>query len=261
MTPQVPHSTTPVQLRQLELLRTLNLISPWQAVGAKKIRVGSDFDGGYVLLGDVFSAKVCYSLGIGGNADWDLLMAQTGCLVHQYDHTIDSPPIMHANFRFNKLGIAPNDNWSPAVKQLDTLMATNGDTQTQEMILKMDIEGNEWTCLDTLSSSTIGQFRQIVCEFHNLRLLQDNEEFAQRAKRVFEKLFATHRVVHVHGNNNAPFYVIEGIPLPDVFELTLANIRNYKFEESREIFPTPLDQPCTPALPDLFLGTFQFISD
>jgi hypothetical protein len=133
----------------------------------------------------------------------------------------------------------------------------NGHFFVRDMFLKMDIEGNEWACFDSISSKTIDQFSQIVCEFHNLENFT-SPDFAELAARVFEKLYQTHRVIHVHGNNNLPFVELWGVPVPRVLELTLVNAANFEFERSSEIFPTPLDHPCHPLLPDLFLGSFQF---
>jgi hypothetical protein len=248
---------TSEQTSQDQLLRALSRISPRAVKGFQKIRVGSDFDGGYVMLDDFPDTKICYSLGIGGNVIWDLCMAERGAIVHQYDHTIDAAPAEHANFRFHKIGIAPSDDWGPQVKRLDTLMAINGHAYTSDIILKMDIEGNEWACFDHLLPETIGQFRQIVCEFHNFEHFTKTA-FAEQVTRVFEKLYQTHRVIHVHGNNNLPFVELWGVPLPRVFELTLVNAKYYQFEKCLEIFPTELDLPCHPLLPDLFLGAFQF---
>lgn len=253
----VAYVKTAEQLQQDSFLRVLSLISPRQVKGREKIRIGGDFDGGYVVLNDLSRTKICYSLGIGGNVNFDTVMADLGTVVYQYDHTIDAPPSKHPNFRFNKIGIAPSDEWAPYVKRLDTLIAMNEHARVRDIFLKMDIEGNEWSCFDSISSGTIDQFGQIVCEFHNIELFAASD-FAEQATRVFEKLHQTHQVIHVHGNNNVPFVELWGVPVPRVFELTLVNRKDFDFEKSTETFPTPLDRPCHPLIPDLFLGSFQF---
>jgi len=65
-------------------------------------------------------------------------------------------------------------------------------------------------------------------------------------------------VVHVHGNNAQPATNVFNVILPVFLEVTLANRRHYQFAETNEIFPTPLDQPNVPNLPDLHLGSFKF---
>jgi hypothetical protein len=253
----VTYKKTAEQLQQDAFLRVLSLLSPQRVKGQRKTRVGADFDGGYVVLNNLSKTKICYSLGIGTNINFDIFMAKLGATVYMYDHTIDGLPSQHKNFRFFKTGIAPRDDWGPSFKRLDTIVSMNGHFLERNMFLKMDIEGNEWNCFDSIPSRTVGQFDQIVCEFHNFEKFT-TPEFSEQATRVFEKLHQTHRVIHVHGNNNLPFAELWGVPVPRVFELTFANVQNYQFEPSSEIFPTALDQPCHPLLPDLFLGPFQF---
>jgi hypothetical protein len=251
------YARTLEQLQQSSLLQVLSLISPHGVKGQDKRRIGGDFDGGYVVLSDARKTSVCYSLGIGSNVTFDTAIADMGAVVYQYDHTIDAPPTQHENFRFFKLGIAPSDERDPLLRRLDTLIKLNGHESARDMLLKMDIEGNEWSCLDATASEVIDQFSQIVCEFHDMERMAD-PEFAEPVARVFEKLYRTHRVVHAHGNNHLPFVELWGVPVPRVFELTFANIRSFEFDKSIESFPTALDQPCNPLLPDLFLGSFQF---
>ena len=125
------------------------------------------------------------------------------------------------------------------------------------MILKIDIEGHEWESLDALDVSIFAQFRQILVEFHGMRML-NIATFQQRAYRLFSKLREHHEVIHVHGNNFAGMPVVEGIPIADCIEISFANRRNFSFTSSIEIFPGLLDTPNNSNVPDLFLGSFKF---
>lgn len=239
--------------------RTLALLEPVRAVGLGKRRVGRQNDGGYVMLDDLDGVDVCYSLGVGPDVSWDLDMAERGALIRQYDHTVNSVPGTHPNFIWSRVGITHDDSVSPELKRIDTLIQQNGDAHRRDMLLKIDIEGHEWDSLRVLSTDTLGRFRQIVCEFHGLSLL-DQPSFQQRTEQLFQLMRRTHCVVHVHGNNYAPMTTVAGVPVADVLEVTWARRADYDFEPSTDLFPTPLDTPCNAALPDLFLGNFRFVA-
>jgi hypothetical protein len=246
-----------VTATQAQILATLRLISPVAALNVRKCRVGDGADGGYVMLDDLRDIGVCYSLGIGQDVSWDIAMANGGAEIYQYDHTIERPPIEHGRFRYFRTGITHDPALAPEFKRIDALIDENGHGERDDMVLKIDIEGHEWDSLDALDAKVFGKFRQIVAEFHGMRLL-NIDSFRARADRVFSKLRRAHEVIHVHGNNFAGMAIVEGIPIADCVELSLANCRYYGFAPSSEIFPGPLDCANNANLPDLFLGSFKF---
>jgi hypothetical protein len=242
---------------QSQMLTTLRLISPVAALNVAKCRVGGFADGGYVMLDDLDCIGACYSLGIGPDVSWDSAMAERGVQVYQYDHTVDKAPADHPGFHYFRVGITHDRSLAPDFRRIDSLIEENGHSDRDDMVLKIDIEGHEWDSLDALEPEIFARFRQIVAEFHGMRLL-DIESFRQRAHRVFANLRQTHEVIHVHGNNFAGIAVVEGIPIADCIELSFANRRHYSFAPSSELFPGDLDRPNNSTIPDLFLGTFKF---
>jgi len=236
----------------------LSLLTPVKPVGFRKVRVGGPADGGYVMIDDFPSNPICYSLGIGGDVSWDIDMASRNAIVYQYDHSIDRPPTEHPNFRFSKLAVAGRDE-DGSCTTLATAIINNGHQEHRDLILKMDIEDSEWAVLDVTPESCLSQFSQIVIEFHGLARVE-NRSWATGAEMILKKLLRTHLPVHVHGNNWGRYTVIEGIPVPDVLEVTYASRARYSFVESDEIYPTPLDRPCKAGVPDFFLGHFKFLN-
>lgn len=242
---------------QEKVLNALALLSPVAVAGFRKRRVGGTGDGGYVMLDDLSDIGVCYSLGVGPDVSWDLEMAAYGAEVFQYDHTVLAPPATHPNCRHFKIGITHDDALAPDLRRIDTLIRENGHSGRRDMVLKIDIEGHEWDSLSVLPSEVLGQFRQILCELHGIRML-DMESFRIRAVALFNKLRTTHHCVHVHGNNFGGMAVVAGTPVADVLELTYVRRADYVFRPCEEIFPTALDGPNNTNLPDLFLGSFKF---
>ncbi|MEA1832400.1 hypothetical protein U8607_09910 [Methylobacterium durans] len=251
----VVHDLSPaIQARLVPILRRLR---PHRAIGAEKIRIGRDHDGGYVMVDDLDGVQAAYSLGISDDVSWDFDLANRGIEVLQFDHTIARCPIEHPLLRWSKLGIEglPSDD-----AQLDTLpniLTRNAHRDRTDLILKCDIEGHEWEMLSHLSSNLLDCFRQIVIELHVLNRIKE-PAFLDAFRRAVHALTANHRVVHVHANNCAPYFILGGVPLPSVLELTLLRRDRRPLEPSDEVFPTRLDMPNAPHLADFVLGTFQF---
>lgn len=233
----------------------LRPLRPYDLVGASRIRLGRNFDGGYVMLDRFEGVQAAYSLGINDDVSWDFDMAIRGVDVYQYDHTIDHLPFEHPSFHWKKLGIShiPTDS----LKTLEALVEENGHASASNMILKCDIEGAEWLSLCFTPNSVLSKFSQIVIEIHDLQNLAD-EHFAHTARQVALNLTASHRVVNVHGNNHSHFAVVGGIPIPQTLELTLARKDLGDFVPSTRIFPAEEDMPCYDIRPDMHLGSFVY---
>jgi hypothetical protein len=239
---------------QSSIVLFARMLEPKQALGFKKLRVGRDRDGGYVQIDDFSEIDGALSFGIKDDASWDLEVAQRNIPVHQFDYTIDCAPVDHPLIHFHKLRIAEAD--APDAACLDTLADTLL-ANSQRALLKIDIEGDEWGALGAASPRSLARFTQIACEFHDLGRLT-NPVWYSRFFAVMKKLKEQFEVVHVHGNNYLPFMCMFNVLLPSVLEVTFANRAHYKFGETNEIFPTPLDRPNFPDAPDLHLGCFKF---
>ncbi len=228
----------------------LSLLRTHEVVNVAKKRFGSANDGGYVMLDDTVNVDRALSLGISQNDDWDSDFAGRGIPVDQYDDSVDAAPTSHPLLRFHRMRVVASANGSGiTIAQLLEMPLA--------YILKMDIEGSEWECLDATPSSLIARCRQIVIEFHSLRRLAD-EAFRQRAVRVLEKLAATHIPIHAHANNNGRVCMVAGIPLPDVLEITFVLRSGYETRKSSEVFPTSMDAPNDPHRHDIYLGSFAY---
>jgi len=230
------------------------MLRPMSVVGIEKVRWGCQHDGGYVMLNDLKSAEAVVSLGIGGNATWDADAAQHGLHVYQFDHTI-APPPQHPKFTFYQRQIVPDGVSGGAT--LSSIVNQIGANKPGSLILKIDIEDDEWPVFDAASIDTLRLFSQIVCEFHWLNRIVDVDRYLL-VHRVLEKLNRWFAPVHVHANNFAELVALGGVPFPSVLEVTYANRDLFDLRLSEEIFPTPLDTPNDPMTPDYYLGRFQF---
>ena len=244
----------PVHALQDKVAAFARRLEPKRVIGFDKIRLGRDFDGGYVLLDDFSDVEMALSLGIADDASWDLAIAQRGIPVHQFDPTIDRSPIDHPLMTFHKQGIAASD--VPGAVSLDTL-ASELLSGCQKALLKIDVEGHEWPLFAAASPATLSKFAQITCEFHGFNRLADAAWY-DSASVAIAKMKSIFDVVHVHGNNAMPFANVANVILPILLEITFANRNHYQMAETNEIFPTALDQPNLPQIPDMYLGCFKF---
>lgn len=238
-----------------EIRRTLRFLTPYKAKGPKKCRLGRDYDGGYVMLDDFPAGTVALSLGINDDVSWDLAMAERGCEVFQYDHTIDVLPAQHERFHFHSHRITAQEDSNS--RTLDSAILENPIPLDAPVILKIDIEGDEWSVFDAVSTETLGRFTQILVEFHHMERLSD-PEFHARANRVFKKLADKFFVYHVHGNNCGNLANVQNIVVPQSLEISFARKELYPFEETNEIFPQALDMPNQEGRADFYLGCFKF---
>lgn len=235
------------------LLELLALLEPQQARGQRKLRVGASRDGGYVMLDDFAPVNLALSLGIGPDVSWDYAVAERGIPVRQYDHTVAGPPQAHPRFHFTAKRISAR----PASDEEIALGPLLEGHAEASVVLKMDIDGDEWAVLAGLTPHQLRSCRQIVLELHGFIHSRD-PAWRATARQVLELLTGLFAVVHVHGNNLSQHLLAQGHELPDNLEVTLASRACYTLEPTTETFPGPCDKKNNPYFPDFRLGRFKF---
>jgi hypothetical protein len=245
--------TDPVAIERICLLA--KLLKPQRAQNVQKVRLGGPHDGGYVCLDDFSGVEAAISLGTGRDVSWDMDLAERGLIVYQYDHTVHKSPTMHANFRFSRRKVGPNAD--DGTETIASILDDRHLTRPVSVIMKSDIEQDEWATFAATSADVFNVFSQIICEFHDFQNVSDDKWFA-RAAAVLNKLNEGLAVVHVHGNNYDPLLVIGNMLFPQVLEVTYASKAKYKFHPTDEVFPGELDAPNVPTAADYGLGKFVY---
>jgi hypothetical protein len=213
-------------MNNLELLQVYNF--------DKKIRCGSNYDGGYVLA-ELHGEYDCYiSAGIADNESFsrDFInkynMNEYNCF--GFDGTIQSYPyhytkkISFIKKNINNFNDDDNTNLSFLLDKYSNIF------------LKMDIEGGEYTWLLSLEDSQLFKFKQIVIEFHGITNDSWNCKYNDKVK-CLEKLSKTHYIVHAHGNCYGPVYN----NIPDTIELTYVNKKCFNSIPELNKIPLPID--------------------
>ena len=243
--------TNPTRVSQADVLAALRVFQPASVVSGRKTRIGSENDGGYVMLDDLDRATTAFSLGILDDDNWDVAVASRGIVVKQYDDSIEHAPSRHPKLQFFRSRIGAPE--TPGTVSLQGIVGQHATGSGADLILKMDIEGSEWEVLEMVPTDILSRFAQIVCELHDLERMAERDLHTV-AMAALTKLSLTHQAIHLHGNNNTPIRIIENVAFPGVVEVSFVARSLYEFEPCTEVFPTDLDRPNHPARSDLFLG-------
>ncbi len=236
----------------------LGLMSPLDPLAVQLERLGDGHDGGYAMITDLLNpGGIAYSFGIADNVSWDKAIAARGYTVFQYDHTIEKLPESHPSFRFFRTGVCASGREDAVLRSLDAIVEQNDHRGESDMLLKMDVEGSEWDVFSTIPDATLRKFSQIVLEFHELDNVGDDTYF-RKAEKALATLRRHFTPVHVHGNNNARYSIVGGVPTPRSLEVSYVRCGLVETGPCRRCFPTEIDRPNDPSRPDLFLGSFAF---
>lgn len=211
-------------------------------------RFGSVQDGGYVMCSDpelLDGVRAAFSFGIQGRDDWGLDVSRRlgNIRVFEFDCTDHRRP--ECDERFN--GECPLRFYEECLgmpwygrkkgylyRTLEQHLARNpiprhrNDTHKKQvggdLLMKADLEGQEWATFARSRSKDLQRFRQIVVEFHALHKVHHHEFTAIAMRRILDAGFV---VAHIHGNNNGPMDVFAGgrFRIPDCIEVTFVNKR------------------------------------
>ena len=226
----------------------LELIRPSRFSNLRVIRAGSLHDGGYVIVDDLSQNDFLISMGVGDNVEFEEYLAPRIKGMHLYDDSIDSlPKDLENSTLFNeRVDLEPNVTISESISRASCY---------SDLLLKIDIEGSEWSALDT-TSETLSSFRQIVVEFHWFSRILESE-FYNQALKILSLLSRTHIILNSHPNNFGDISIIENQFLPDVIEITY--LRKTSYIEDLAISEPPtidlrtLNRPCDASTPELTL--------
>lgn len=156
--------------------------------------LGSDYGGWGLDLSKISESSIIYSFGVGTDVTFDNeLINKTKCIIHAFDPTPRSinwvkKQNLNTNFLFYEIGLSdkdgtsffnepPNESWvsysetnNPNEKSVECQVKTLSSIMKQLNhsyidLLKMDIEGSEFSVLINLHKSNIFP-SQILVEFH-----------------------------------------------------------------------------------------------
>ena len=207
------------------------LLKPKDVLGKKKVRIGNEGDGGYILLNDFANIKIAYSFGIKDEISFDKGLADKNIDIFMYDHTISQLPYTNPKFHWEKIGLTEEKGKYNNFKTLDELLKENGHTIERNMILKIDIEGSEWDIFSNINEDILKQFKYIITELHF------NDAIESKYSQVLKKLNKTHQIFHLHCNNCSPIINFDGFNICYAIEISYIIREGYSFLKHSDYFP------------------------
>ena len=252
---------------------------PYDFFNSHRLRIGPNGDGGYVLLDnglediDVLYPNFDNVKEALKNSNFELMFCEKfNAIARLYDHTVDAPPLNKECFSFFKEGVGPKKTSN--LNTIENHINHNGD-RDKKLLLKMDVEGDEWETLLHIPISILNLFYQIIIEVHFVHsIMPDSIGINLSAARIGEKTNVIRKIndyfylYHVHANNYNPLYYIDFFKIPNTMELAFVNKKYFTPKnDSITIFPTEVDCPCDKTRKDIKLhfwpfypGTMQHIS-
>lgn len=223
----------------------IEALTPHQGKDVDLKRMGSEFDGGYVLPFDLL--KTCcgvLSIGVGNNNDVDVELADLGLKVHAWDHTVSGLPVEHQNITFHKTGLG-NSKTNTSVISLEHMLETTFPGANTDLVLMLDAEGAEWEALLNCGEDQLKRFAVIGIELHDLGdMILDPEP-----KLSVLKLLNTYFVpVAIHANNHSATWKLPNLELPDAIEVTYIHRDLLSSGTKQGNCSSKLFSPCCPDL-------------
>ena len=171
----------------------------------EKIRIGNNADGGYVLPKKCLEdSDLCASFGLGNNITFENDLIKRNIKVIGFDINTSKHPEWARQLR---------------LETYDDFSALPEVAVAKKIILKVDTEGSEWEFFNTMDMQHFAE--TVYCFAFELHLHMNPSNLPLS---VMEKMFESHDVVHVHGNNFSG--CTEMVPL--ALEITLANKKYFE---------------------------------
>jgi hypothetical protein len=212
----------------------------------KLIRLGDLNDGGYLIPDDLNEISASFTGGVGSTVKFEYDLAAKGIKCFVADYSVESLPLpsfpiyksVDKNIVFIKkfLGDKNDDLYIDINQWLSKNTKINED-----YILKLDVEGDEYKLLSSITEDNLSKMRIIIFEIHNFTNILHPLGF-EVIKFIFDRLQKKHSIVHIHPNNVSPaIRLTKKLTLYDQLEITLLrNDRIFEKDYAKE-FPHPLD--------------------
>lgn len=239
-----PTATATSSSREIRHLR--RLLRP-VSTGHQLVRLGGTADGGYLVPDDLAGIGAAYSPGVGESTSFDRHLNALGVPCFLMDGTVEPPSGFEERFLKEMLVAHPG----PAGMTLEAWVASTMPSGGEDLMLQMDIEGDEWNILATVPRELLRRFRIIVVELHGLHR-SVRRETATAYRRTLECLNRDHVVAHIHPNNCCGLRRVGGIKVPKVLEVTLLR-RDRVIALGSHGGRHALDRPNLPGRPDVAL--------
>lgn len=193
-----------------------------------KAACGREGDGRYIIPNEpnLINDAILLSFGVNDDISFekDFLAKSKNSTVFCFDPTIEKLPEENNDIGFYKVGLSGKENKEKSLFTMDTIFDKLSLSASSKKVLKIDIEGWEWSTFENLLQKDIN-IDLIVVEFHFLLFNTTAEKiffpvYFLRRYRILKKLLLHYSIFHIHANNYKYLFFRKFV-FPEVIELTL----------------------------------------
>ena len=212
-----------------------------KSLDIENIRIGGNNDGGYIVPDDFDGVKYCFSPGVGSISKFENELTKRNIKCFLADYSVN-PNFENNLIDFDKkfIGASSYENYL----RLDDWIKQKLDYKSNnDLMLQIDIEGDEYEVINSLNDEILKKFRIILIEFHELHYLFDNFMF-EKINKAFKKIMKLFNCTHIHPNNSVDFiFKDKNIIIPPVLEFSFLRKDRGNVVDKNLSFPSKLDQP------------------
>lgn len=214
--------------------------------GHELIRIGPNFDGGYLVPNILDQIEFCFSPGVGNCSSFENNLSNYNIKSFLADNTVDYFG-KHNFIKKNLNSFSDEKN----ITLEDWVNEKISSRSNNNLLLQMDIEGSEIECLYNTSINCLDRFKIIIIEFHHFHCIL-NHLGLKIYNDLFDKILKTHHIVHIHPNNVGPTLNICSNEITNGYEITFINKKDCKYvKKINYSLPHKYDYKNVSSLPDV----------
>lgn len=236
------------------LCELFQLLRPVQVYEGELKRFGESMDGGYLVYERAAFGSHLLSIGVGDNTSFDLDISKIVKTITLCDFSVEDLPVPIPNSTLIRKKVVSRVQSS--LKEISFSELLNCYPSNESLLVKVDIEGDEWEIFSEIDWSQHPNVIQLVVEFHGLLQKAKNGQL-DLMLYVVKSLRQSFSVVNFHPNNYGQFEIFLNVPVPDVIEITFvktALIDASKKSDTRH----SLNAPNNPFMPEIQIPFVSF---
>jgi hypothetical protein len=219
-----------------------------------KIRLGRDFDGGYIIVDSLeYNVLICLNIYSNNSFETDFLNKNPNIKCYIYDepntkNIKNTKNTKNTNIIYKSLFFKKSISLKVSETEYDLYNVIKNNSN---IFLKIDLKGEEFNLINNFPLDLLSKISQMVIVF--------NYPFKINKFNVFKKINNTHYLIHFHPNNCYSTKNINGIIVPEVFECTYIN-KNLipKPELNNKSIPSELDRKNCKKKEDICLSRYPY---
>ena len=220
------------------------------------IRIGSKYDGGYLVPNILHKVKYCFSPGVGKNSSFEKGLEEYNIKSFLADNSVNRPNENLTNFQFDKKNIHAF-NKKNKINVNKWIYSKIKKKELKKSIMQIDVDGFEYEIIFAMDEKILSNLKFLIIEFHNLEII-GNENFYFIVHSTLEKLRTYHTPIHLHPNNCNGLHKINKFKVPSVLEVTFLNNKLIKNKKKIKALPHAFDMKNVEKKKDIILDSYWY---